>query len=120
MRILIINKQPRARQRIKALLDAWYQIVEIREAASVCEALHLLEGFLPHAILMDVRIPKRDGLEAIRFIKANYQMVKIIALSLDPDFKAEVLDAGADAFVNKSDPPEKLRETLRNVLRDMT
>jgi DNA-binding NarL/FixJ family response regulator len=118
MRILIIEKQFHALQSLKALMDAWYQIIENRGAAYVCEALHVLEEFQPDVILMDVRMPKRSGLETIRLIKAKYQSIKIIVLSLDPDFRAEAMAAGVDAFVSKSDPPEKLREALADVLRE--
>ena len=116
IRVLVVDNQPRARQSMKALLGVWYPGQEICEAANGFEAVHLAEEFQPDIILMDVRMPKMNGLEAIRLIKAKWQPIKIVALSMYPDFKAEALAAGADAFVCKSDPPEILRNTLAEQL----
>jgi CheY-like chemotaxis protein len=119
MRVLVVDNQPRARQSMKALLGAWHQVEEVREAANGYEAVQLAEEFQPDVILMDARMPKMNGLEAVRLIKAKWQPIKIIVLSMYPDFKAEALAAGADAFVSKSDPPEKLRKTLTDVMGSM-
>lgn len=117
MRILVICRQTQAGQSVKNLRDTWHQHRLIREAASVCEALHLLEEFLPQLILLDVRIPDRNGLGAIRSVKAENQSIAIIILSMHPDLEAEALATGADAFIGKSDPPEKLMEALADGLR---
>jgi CheY-like chemotaxis protein len=119
MRILIVDNQPRARLSMKALLGAWYPAAEVREAADGYEAVQLVEEFQPDVILMDARMPKMSGLEAARHIKAKSQLIKIIVLSIYPDIKAEALSAGADAFVSKSEPPEKIRETLKNIFASM-
>ncbi len=117
MRVLIVDNQPRARQSMKALLGAWYPTEEIREAADGGEAVRLTEDFQPDLILMDARMPKMSGLEAIRLIRAKSPHIKIIVLSMYPDIKAEALEAGADAFVSKSDPLDKLRKTLSDVIQ---
>jgi two-component system response regulator AtoC len=119
MHFLIVDNQPRARQGMKALLGAWYPGSEFREAANGYEAVQLVEEFQPDVILTDARMPKMGGLEAVRQIKAKPCRIKIIVLSMYPDLQAEALDAGADAFVSKSDPPEKLRETLVQLIRDV-
>jgi DNA-binding NarL/FixJ family response regulator len=117
LRVLIADNQPRARQSMRALLSAWYQMEEIREAMDGWEAVQLTEDFQPDLILMDARMPKMNGLEAIRLIRAKSPHIKIIVLSMYPDVKAEALEAGADAFVSKSDPLDKLRKTLSDVIR---
>jgi DNA-binding NarL/FixJ family response regulator len=119
MRILLVDNQFHTRQCLKAILDGWDRILETRKDVNLCEALNILEEFQPQAILMDVRMPKRSGIGAIRWIRENYQSIKIIVLSVDPDIKAKILAAGADVYVNKSDPPKKLREAFKNVLRDI-
>jgi len=118
LRVLIADNQPRARQSMRALLSAWYQMEEIREAMDGWEAVQLTEEFQPDLILMDARMPKMNGLEAIRLIRAKSPHIKIIVLSMYPDVKAEALEAGADAFVSKSDPLDKLRKTLSDVIRE--
>jgi len=119
MRILLVDNQFHTRQCLKAILDSWDRILETHKDVNLCEALNILEGFQPQAILMDVRVPKRSGIGAIRWIRENYQSIKIIVLSMDSDFKSNALAGGADAFVSKSDPPEKLRDAFKYILRDI-
>jgi two-component system response regulator YesN len=119
MRILVVDNQPRARQSMMALLGAWYPAAEVREAADGYEAVQLDEEFQPDVILMDARMPRLSGLEAVKHIKAKSRLIKIIVLSMYTDLKAEALTAGADAFVSKTEPPEKLRETLKDIFAAM-
>jgi DNA-binding NarL/FixJ family response regulator len=119
IRVLVADNQPRARQSMKALLGAWYQVEAVCEANNGSEALQIVEVFQPNLILMDARMPKMNGLEALKRIKAKWPAIKIIVLSMYPDFKTEALEAGADAFVSKSDPPEKLREVLKDIISGM-
>jgi len=118
MRVLIVDNQPRARQSIKALLGVWYQAAEVREAADGYEAVQLVEEFHPDVILMDARMPKMNGLEAVRHIKAKSHLIKILVLSMYTNLETEALAAGADAFVSKSEPPENLRKVLKDVLQE--
>ncbi|OGN94332.1 MAG: hypothetical protein A2Z71_01665 [Chloroflexi bacterium RBG_13_50_21] len=69
MQILVVDNQPRARQSMKALLGAWYQRAEVREASEGYEAIQLVEEFQTDAILMDARMPKMSGLDTIKHIK---------------------------------------------------
>ena len=68
-------------------------------------------------VLMDMQMPEMDGLEATQLIKANWPQVKVIVLSMYAEYEAAAMAAGADAFVSKSDPPEKLRTMLEDVTR---
>jgi DNA-binding NarL/FixJ family response regulator len=122
MRILIIDRQSKTCQSRRTELNTWYQTSLVREAANACEALHLLEKFQPDMILVDVRVPDCNGLEAIHQIKAEYQSFLVIVLSLNPYLKAKSLSAGADAFVIKNDLPEILWEALsaRQCARELT
>jgi DNA-binding NarL/FixJ family response regulator len=119
MQILVVDDQPRARQSMKALLGAMYQVDQLREAADGTEAIHLVEEFQPDLIMMDARMPGMNGLEALRRIKAKWPKIKIIVLSMYPEFNTEALAAGADAFISKSDPPKNLRETLKDIIAGM-
>jgi YesN/AraC family two-component response regulator len=118
VQVLIVDDQPRARQGLKALLATWPLVREIKEAANGKEALAFVEKFLPDLVLMDVRMPEMDGLEATRQIKAKWPQVKIVALSMYADYAAEALAAGADAFICKGESPEKLLATLGAAVAD--
>ncbi len=119
MRILIVDNQRRARQSMKALLRVWYPNGELYEAGDGCDAVQQVEKFQPDVILMDARMPKMSGLEAVRYIRGKTPSIKIIILSMYIDLKAESLAAGAEAFVSKSDPPEILRRILRDIMGSM-
>jgi len=112
VRILIVDDQLRARQGLKALLATWPQAQEVREAALWCDALRLIQDSPPNVVLMDVRMPQVDGLQVTRLIKAGWPQIKVIVLTLYAEYAADALAAGADAFVCKGEPPEKLLNTL--------
>jgi CheY-like chemotaxis protein len=115
MRLLVVDNQPRARQSMKALLGAWYPNAEVREANDGYQAVQLAEEFHPDLILMDARMPRMSGLDAARHIKKQSETVKIIIISMYSDLDAEALAAGADAFVSKSDAPEKIKQALEGL-----
>jgi DNA-binding NarL/FixJ family response regulator len=117
MRFLIVDDTARARQSMKALLEVWHPLEELREAANGIEAVQLVEAFQPDFILMDARMPGMSGLEATRLIKAKWPRIKIIILSVFTDYQALALEAGADAFISKSDSPDTLRKMLAEVLQ---
>ena len=117
MRILVVDDQPRARRSLKALLAAWDPQHEVREARNGEEAIQMVEKETPGLVLMDVRMPKVNGLEATRILKRRFPQLKVILLSMYPDSREDALVAGADAFVSKSDPPDVLRKVMEAVIR---
>jgi CheY-like chemotaxis protein len=117
MRFLIVDDTARARKSMKALLEVWHPLEEVREAMNGTEAVRFAEEFQPDVILMDARMPMMSGLEATRLIKAKWPQIKIILLSVFADYQALALEAGADAFMSKSDPPEILRKMLAEMLQ---
>lgn len=118
LRILIVDDQPRARRSSIALLSTWSRILEIREAGDGREAVRRVEQVRPDLVLMDVRMPEMDGLEATRQIKALWPQVKVIVLSLYGEHRDEALSAGADAFVGKEEAPEKLLDILSEITQE--
>ena len=90
------------------MLSTWTRAAEVREASNGREALHLVEEFPPDLVLMDVRMPEIDGLEATAQIKGRWPQVKVIVLSMYIEHQDEALAAGADAFVGKGEAPDSL------------
>ena len=117
IRVLIVDDQPRARKSLKALLSTWTRSAEIREASNGREALRLAEELPPDLVLMDVRMPEMDGLEATRQIKARWPQVRVVVLSMYVENQDEALAAGADAFVGKGEAPERLLDVVSAVMR---
>ncbi len=108
VRVLLADDQPRARQSLKALLATLPEVPLIGEATNGREALDRVKRDHPDIVLLDVRMPELDGLEATRQIKARWPGIRVIVLSMYPEYRSEALAAGADAFLVKGDPPEEL------------
>jgi DNA-binding NarL/FixJ family response regulator len=115
--ILVVDDQHRARQGLKALLATWPQAEQVDEAGDGLEALRRIEASRPDLVLIDVLMPGMDGLEATRQIKARWPEVKVVVLSLYPDYRAASIAAGADAFFGKGEPADRLLSTLAAVVR---
>jgi DNA-binding NarL/FixJ family response regulator len=116
LRVLIVDDLPRPRQSLRALLATWPGLASVAEAPDAEQALELIDSACPDIVLMDVRMPGMDGLEATRRIKARRPQVKVIVLSLYPDYAGEATAAGADAFVCKCEPPERLFAALEGIV----
>jgi DNA-binding NarL/FixJ family response regulator len=117
IRVLIVDDQPRARKSLKALLSTSSQVGEMREAGNGREAMQLVAELQPDVVLMDVRMPEVDGLQATVQIKALWPQVKVIVLSMHLEYRDEALAAGADAFIGKGEAPETLLDLLSAVIQ---
>ncbi len=115
VRILIVDDQIQARRGLLALLATLPCAGEIREAASGQEALQIADGFQPDVILIDVLMPGMDGLQVTRAVQVRWPQIRVIVLSMSPEFRETALRAGAEAFLTKSDPPEDLLATFELV-----
>lgn len=118
MQILVVDDQKRTRQSLRLLLNTLPLVAEIREAENGKEALERIEEKTPDLVVMDSRMPEMDGVQATRVIKQNRPQIKVILLSMYPDYREPGLQAGADAFVSKGQPPEVLLEKIDEVLRE--
>ena len=116
IQILIVDDQPRARRSVRALLSTWTRAADVREANNGREALRLVEELPPDLVLIDVRMPEMDGLEATELIKARCPEVKVIVLSMYVEHGDEALAAGADAFVGKGEAPAQLLDIVSRVM----
>jgi DNA-binding NarL/FixJ family response regulator len=116
VRILIADDQKRTRRSLKALISTSLQGSEIWEAANGAEALRLAEDLHPQLVLMDIRMPEINGLDATRGIKSRWPEIKVLVLSLYPGRQEEARAAGADLFVGKGESPERLLCALSSLL----
>jgi DNA-binding NarL/FixJ family response regulator len=99
------------------LLGGEQDIEVVAEAANGAEAVSQAARFHPTVVLMDIRMPELDGLEATRRIIAADSEARILILTtfdLD-EYVYEALSAGASGFVLKDDPPEQLIAAIRTV-----
>ena len=84
----------------------------IGEAADGDEALVAVERLQPDIVILDVRMPRLDGITATTQIKARWPWIRVVAHSLAEELRADALAAGADAFVPKGAPVRELFDAL--------
>jgi DNA-binding NarL/FixJ family response regulator len=117
IRVLIADDQSMVRAGFRMLLSGEEDIEVVAEARDGVEAVEKAARFDPTVILMDIRMPGLDGLEATRRIIAANDSARILVLTtfgLD-EYIYEALTAGASGFVLKDDPPEQLIAAVRTV-----
>ncbi len=117
IRVLVADDQSMVRAGFRMLLSGEPGIDVIAEARTGLEAVRQAARFNPTVVLMDIRMPELDGLEATRRILAADASARILILTtfdLD-EYVYEALRAGASGFVLKDDPPEQLIAALRTV-----
>ncbi|HIQ06369.1 MAG TPA: response regulator transcription factor [Anaerolineae bacterium] len=108
MRVLIADDQPQVRSALRLLLKQEPGIVVVGEASDAEQALELAAEQQPDLVLLDWELPGWDGSAALVGLQAIQPGVVVIALSGRPEACRAALAAGADAFVSKGDPPERL------------
>jgi len=121
IRILLADDQALVRAGFRALLDAEDDMQVVGEAADGDDAVRLATRLIPDVVLMDIRMPRCDGLEATRRIVADERLaqVKIIILTtfdLD-EYIFEALRAGASGFLVKDTEPIDLIRGIQAVAR---
>jgi DNA-binding NarL/FixJ family response regulator len=117
IRVLVADDQSMVRAGFRMLLSREEDVEVVAEAENGLEAVDKAARFSPTVVLMDIRMPKLDGLEATRRILAAEGSARILILTtfdLD-EYVYEALRAGASGFVLKDDPPEQLLAAIRVV-----
>ena len=117
IRVLVADDQSMVRAGFRMLLAGEEDIEVVAEASDGLEAVDKAARFRPTVVLMDIRMPELDGLQATRRILAADDGARILILTtfdLD-EYVYEALAAGASGFVLKDDPPEQLLAAIRTV-----
>jgi len=117
IRVLVADDQSMVRAGFRMLLSGEEDIDVVAEASNGLEAVDKAARFDPTVVLMDIRMPELDGLQATRRILAADDAARILILTtfdLD-EYVYEALHAGASGFVLKDDPPEQLIGAIRTV-----
>ena len=117
IRVLIADDQSMVRAGFRMLIAGEEDMEVVAEAATGLEAVSNAARFHPSIVLMDIRMPQLDGLEATRRILAADPAARVLILTtfdLD-EYIYQALHAGASGFVLKDDPPEQLIAAIRTV-----
>jgi DNA-binding NarL/FixJ family response regulator len=106
LRVLIADDQPLMRAGFKTVLEATGSIEVVAEAGDGEEAIRLAEAHAPDVVLMDIRMPVLDGIEATRRLPRQRVLI-LTTFGLD-DYIVEALRAGASGFLLKDARPQEL------------
>jgi NarL family two-component system response regulator YdfI len=119
LRILIADDHLVVREGLRAILEAADDLTLVGEAADGAEAVRLAGELSPDVVLMDLRMPGVDGIEAIRRIKARYPAVEIVILTTydDDAYIVRGLRAGARGYLLKDAGRQVLFEAIRAAAR---
>jgi DNA-binding NarL/FixJ family response regulator len=114
-RVLIVDDQPEFREFARELLDGDIWLEVIGEAPEANTAFALVEDLMPDVVLMDLDMPKMNGLEAIERIRDEFPTVLTVLTGIHDEweYRALALVAGAIDFINKRDlSPQRVTEAL--------
>jgi DNA-binding NarL/FixJ family response regulator len=123
VRVLLVDDQDLFREGVAVIVEAQPGLTVVGQAANGAEAVTLVDELLPDVVLMDIRMPEMDGVEATRRIfspervGARLQPVRVIVLTtfnLD-DRAAEAIRCGASGFLLKGTTPAMLADAIRTV-----
>jgi len=118
LRVLIVDDQALVRTGFRMILEAEGDIDVVGEAANGLEAVEETRRLQPDVVLMDVRMPELDGIEATRRLLANgdadSKIVMLTTFDMD-EYVYDALQAGASGFLLKDVPPEQLVDGIRAV-----
>lgn len=119
IRVLIADDHMVVREGLRTILDAAPDLLQVGEATNGAEAVLLVQETAPDVVLMDLRMPGMDGIEAIQQIKIRSPEVQVVILTTydDDDLIVRGLRAGARGYLLKDTPRKMLFETIRAAAR---
>ena len=115
--VLLVDDVTAVRKGLSTVLQLMDDLKIVGEAQNGLEAVRLAEQLKPDVILMDLAMPRLDGFEATKRIKAEHPEIGIIAFSIHDDLKTreKACAAGADAFIEKEAETQLLISAIREV-----
>jgi DNA-binding NarL/FixJ family response regulator len=116
LRVVIADDDALTRSALRTIFDAHDDLEVVAEASDGLEAVEAASRLLPDVVLLDIRMPNLDGLEAARRILSSNsnraQVIMLTTFDLD-EYVYEALKAGATGFLRKDAPPERLTAFVR-------
>jgi two-component system invasion response regulator UvrY len=118
MHVVIADDHAVVRRGLREILADSFSGASFSEAGSADEALAILARHSTNLVVLDINMPGRSGLDALREVKRMYPRLPVIVLSVQPEdqYAMRCLRAGAAAYINKDSAPEELAQAARKVL----
>ena len=117
IRIVLVDDDPLVRAGLGLILGGSPDLEVVAEAADGVEAVQVVAEHKPDIVLMDIRMPRRDGIAATAEILARPDAPRVVVLTTfdSDDMVLKALQAGASGFLLKDTPPPKMVEAIRAV-----
>ena len=115
IRVFLVDDHEMAREGLRRMLELEPDIQVVGEAASAEEALLQVEMLNPDVILMDIKMPTINGLEATRLLKEREVSAEIVILSLHSEYLAQAVEAGAAGYLVKDVKRKELVDAIRRI-----
>jgi len=112
MRVLLADDQAKVRSALELLLKQEPEMEVVGEVAEAESLLAQVRGVRPDLVLLDWELPGLSYDDLFSAMRSLCAATKVVALSGRPGVRQAAIDAGADAFVSKGDPPERLLAAL--------
>jgi DNA-binding NarL/FixJ family response regulator len=108
------------RDGIKMALSGKTNLKMIWEAEDGKDMMHKISIKTPDVLLMDIRMPEIDGINAIQMIRKEYEEIKIIVLTMydDQQMISKMMEMGANAYLTKTTDPEEIYEAILTCMND--
>lgn len=116
--VMIVDDHPMMRQGIKQLLEFDGDISVISEAADGEECLAILKKSIPDVLLLDINMPKKNGIEVLEEIKNKKIPVKVLILTVhnEVEYLVKAVDIGVDGYILKDSESSELKKAINVVL----
>ena len=120
MRILLADNQPKVRFALRVLLVSMSDISVVGEATDADELVSQIDSTNPDMVILDWQLPGLREIGSILALRKDRPDLFVIALSGRPELGQAALDAGADNFVSKIDPPDRLLATVSRFQKQLS
>jgi two-component system response regulator AlgR len=117
IRLLIVDDEPPARERLRRMLEELGEVAVVGEAANGSEALELCARLAPDVVLLDIRMPGMDGIEAARHLAALEEPPAVVFTTAYDEHALEAFEAQAVGYLLKPVRREKLARAVRHAAR---
>ncbi len=117
IRVILADDHKIVRAGIRIMLEQAGDIIVVAEAEDGEQAKELIQKHMPDVAVLDIQMPKTNGIEVIRWVRANLRGVGLLTLTAydDAPYVMNVLQAGANGYILKTASPESLIQAVRDV-----
>ena len=118
IRVLLVDDHAMVRQGLRSVLTGYPDVEIVAEAGDGEEAIHATKKFRPTVVVMDINMPRVDGIEATRRIKARYPDITVLGLSINAnaDNQQAMIEAGATSLITKEAAVDHLYNAIQQAI----